>query len=183
MRVEFTWTVRRLGINLIHPEHSSFYELLFSMPWSMSSYVQQTVIFVVGCVLCSSACEAITHQRSYQPLFMAYLLAHIRPIVFSLTVVNLGLSPRLYIILLACPSRFPLSRSIQFMYFWGLDWIVAQFLLWPPFRNQQLLHGFIMGCATIQTVSGSVCGNQFLTLWYLVCSMFYIWFRSIALQT
>ena len=40
-----------------------------------------------------------------------------------------------------------------------------------------------MGSAIIQNVSGSVCGNQFVTLWYLVCSIFNIWFRSIALQT
>ena len=35
----------------------------------------------------------------------------------------------------------------------------------------------------IQTGNGSVCGNQFVTLWYLVRSMFNIRFKTIALQT
>ena len=73
--------------------------------------------------------------------------------------------------------------SIQFIYCWALDWI-DQFLLWPRFRNQQLLDGFNMGSAIIQTVSGSVCGNQFVKLWCLVCSIFntcyLIWFYSLA---
>ena len=39
-----------------------------------------------------------------------------------------------------------------------------------------------MASAIVQRVSGSVCVNQFVTLWYLVCSIFDICFRSIVLQ-
>ena len=48
-----------------------------------------------------------------------YLLAHIRRIVYYVffTVVNTGRSPKLYLILLSCPSISSLPLSTQPMYF------------------------------------------------------------------